>query len=241
MTKLLVSVRDVSEARDALDGGADLIDIKEPTRGSLGAADPATWRTIAKEICGRRPLSVALGEFNALGSQQLPVIPAEIDFAKMGLAGCGIVENWHESWVKRLSELARTVERVAVAYADWRLAEAPDPLEIVENSAKADCRVLLIDTFLKSNGNIASVLGESRLDEIVTAARRRGLMIVLGGSITLDILPFVVAARPDYIAVRGAVCDGSRTGRLDRALVQRFADELSRVSDQSPVQSAAQN
>ena len=36
MTKLLVSVRDAAEAIDALAGGADLIDVKEPLAGSLG-------------------------------------------------------------------------------------------------------------------------------------------------------------------------------------------------------------
>ena len=36
--KLLVSVRSADEARAALAGGADLIDVKEPAHGPLGAA-----------------------------------------------------------------------------------------------------------------------------------------------------------------------------------------------------------
>src|SRR5690606_38342384 len=40
MTQLLVSVRNRAEALAALAGGADLIDVKEPWRGSLGAAPP---------------------------------------------------------------------------------------------------------------------------------------------------------------------------------------------------------
>ena len=39
MTRVLVSVRDALEARIALDCGVDLIDVKEPLRGPLGAAD----------------------------------------------------------------------------------------------------------------------------------------------------------------------------------------------------------
>ena len=38
MTKLLVSVRDADEARDALSVGVDLLDVKEPDQGSLGRA-----------------------------------------------------------------------------------------------------------------------------------------------------------------------------------------------------------
>ena len=39
---LLVSVRSAAEALSALAGGADVIDVKEPNRGSLGAADDET-------------------------------------------------------------------------------------------------------------------------------------------------------------------------------------------------------
>ena len=44
MAGLLVSVRSADEARTALAGGATVIDVKEPERGPLGRADPATWR-----------------------------------------------------------------------------------------------------------------------------------------------------------------------------------------------------
>ena len=50
--RLLVSVRDAVEADAAVDGGAEIVDAKEPAAGSLGAVAPAvlaairdTWRT----------------------------------------------------------------------------------------------------------------------------------------------------------------------------------------------------
>ena len=66
MPRLLISVRNVDEAQLALAGGADLIDIKEPLRGSLGQADSSVIREIAFTIGPRAPLSAALGEL--LGS-----------------------------------------------------------------------------------------------------------------------------------------------------------------------------
>ena len=62
MTGLLVSVRSAAEARIALEAGADLIDVKEPRRGALGAADPAVWKDVCRAVAGRVPVSVALGE-----------------------------------------------------------------------------------------------------------------------------------------------------------------------------------
>ncbi|MEX0885938.1 MAG: (5-formylfuran-3-yl)methyl phosphate synthase, partial [Phycisphaeraceae bacterium] len=43
---LLVSVRNVAEARAAMAGGADVIDIKEPAAGALGAASPTTIQQV---------------------------------------------------------------------------------------------------------------------------------------------------------------------------------------------------
>ncbi|OZA08229.1 MAG: hypothetical protein B7X97_06980, partial [Methylotenera sp. 17-45-7] len=39
MPQLLVSVSSVEEARIALDNGVDIIDLKHPARGALGALD----------------------------------------------------------------------------------------------------------------------------------------------------------------------------------------------------------
>src|SRR5437763_1899892 len=57
---LQVSVRSAAEAESALAGGADLIDVKEPSRGPLGAADAAVIRDVITAVAGRRPVSAAL-------------------------------------------------------------------------------------------------------------------------------------------------------------------------------------
>ena len=62
MTRLLVSVRDASEALAALRGGAALIDVKEPRLGSLGAATPEVWREVRRVVPTEVPCSAALGE-----------------------------------------------------------------------------------------------------------------------------------------------------------------------------------
>ena len=44
--QLLVSVRSAAEVEAPLGGGADIIDAKEPDRGSLGPVPPATLAEI---------------------------------------------------------------------------------------------------------------------------------------------------------------------------------------------------
>ena len=80
---LLVSVRSADEARVALAGGADLIDVKEP-RGSLGRADVDVIESVITEVGGRVPISAALGEWT---SWTTAAIPPGLTYVKWGLSG----------------------------------------------------------------------------------------------------------------------------------------------------------
>lgn len=62
---LLVSVRNAAEARQAVVGGCDVLDVKEPARGPLGLADATEIEAIVRvrdTVDPRVPVSVALGE-----------------------------------------------------------------------------------------------------------------------------------------------------------------------------------
>ena len=97
MTRLLVSVRSAAEAQRALSGGADLIDVKEPGSGSLGAASPEVWCQVAAVIGPARPLSAALGEL--LVFKPVPDTALQgYRYAKLGLAGCAQFSDWRNRW-----------------------------------------------------------------------------------------------------------------------------------------------
>ena len=145
MTGLLVSVRSALEAHLAYQGGADIVDIKEPHLGSLGAATSKVWCEVYDTIKQRVPVSVALGEVWE-GHVARPTRP--FAFAKIGLAGCQQRLGWQREWMLRMQELDPATDRVAVAYADWRLANSPPPDDVLEFAVEAGCAALLVDTCL---------------------------------------------------------------------------------------------
>ena len=149
MTKLLISVRNAVEAQIAVDAGADLIDVKEPAHGSLGAADPGILEAVLQQVNDRRPLSAALGEL--LSAVPLPAAFAgRLRYAKFGLAGCGTFDGWIALWQQAIERLPRGVEPVAVAYADWQSALAPDPWHVLERAHALRCAGVLVDTHDKT-------------------------------------------------------------------------------------------
>ncbi|HEV3418303.1 MAG TPA: (5-formylfuran-3-yl)methyl phosphate synthase [Pirellulales bacterium] len=234
MTALLVSVRDADEARDALEAGADLIDIKEPGAGSLGAASPATIVAIVRAVGSRRPLSVALGELAPVTDRSIKTVIeghvlSGIQFAKLGLANCAVRPNWRDEWALAISELPVNVSSVAVVYADWQIARSPEPDEVIEQGHRLGCRAMLIDTFDKRGPGLLGLWSIDDLRKCVAAARAVGMFVVLGGQVTEQHLPKLLPLEPDFIAVRGAVCSGDRAARLDSALVMHFKRRLARV------------
>ena len=220
MTGLLVSVRSSWEAQLALEGGADLVDLKEPARGALGSADPAVWAEVVSAVAGRVPTSVALGELWEADEPQYPDTLAAFQFAKLGLAGCRPWADWPQRWAQRLQILPAGVTPVAVIYADWRDAEAPRPEEILQHAAESNCGVVLFDTFCKTRGDLLHYLDQAELARLTRLARGSGLRVVFGGSLGPATIRDVLTLQPDYIAVRGAACRGERTGDVDAGLIR---------------------
>lgn len=229
MTRLLVSVRDAAEARVAVEEGVDLVDLKEPSYGSLGRVTPTTAREVAKLFKRQVPLSMALGELvDYFAASELATVrpfadtlalPSGLKFVKIGLAGCA---NWN--WSKRWRELGQRlpwgVGRVYVVYADAALAEAPPASDIVVEAAKADARAVLVDTYTKDGRGLFDFWTNETLRRFTADVRRHAMLAVVGGGLTTATIPQVVECGADYVAVRGAACEGPRTGTVSAAKIR---------------------
>ena len=226
---LLVSVRDAAEARIALAAGVDLIDIKEPRKGALGAANAATIGEIAATVSGRVPVSVALGELRDVGDAELLLDRvAGVLLAKIGLAGVAQNVDWHDRWHSQIARMPKSIHSVAVVYADWRMVGAPPPQEVLRRACEFGCLALLVDTCDKSHGDL---LAHWPLDEIrtfVDQVQHSKLLAVIGGSLTAAVLDEIAGTGADYVAVRGAVCRGKRDGPIDQDKLARFVQQVRR-------------
>lgn len=227
MTEVLVSVRSAEEAAAALAGGADIIDVKEPHRGPLGAADAAVIREIAAMI-GSRPLSAACGEL-AEWNGAAADLPAGA-LAKIGPAGLVAFAAWSARWDAWRQALPPQVSPVAVAYADYAAASAPDPRAIAEFAAGRSSW-LLLDTWDKSGGGLFDVVARDVLREWLRVAREGDLQIALAGALRREQWSLLSELRPNVVAVRGAVCAGDRQSALDVARVREWTAFWQTFSD----------
>src|SRR5262249_34045167 len=125
MPRLLVSVRSKYEAEEALAGGADVIDVKEPDSGPLGKARDSVCAEILGFVAGRRPAIAALAELlNAV----LPCAACPFPFVKWGLAHCAPCKRWRAKAMELAAALSQRLAActpVFVAYAEHASANAP--------------------------------------------------------------------------------------------------------------------
>lgn len=218
--QLLVSVRDAAEAEAALAGGADLIDVKEPSRGALGRADAATIAAVVEAVGCRVPVSAALGEL-----RDYPVgvracrLPPGVDYVKWGMAGM-LGERWllNVFWAALDCEAGKAV---LAAYADWHRTDAPRVTNVVDLSAGALLSgTVLIDTFVKDGSTLLDHLSVEEIADLVQTCHEGRLKVALAGSLGPAEIARLRGTRPDWFAVRGAACAGGREGRIEAGRVR---------------------
>jgi len=224
---LLVSVRNAAEAAVALSAGADVIDVKDPSNGSLGAATLSTIREIVATVGDRALVTAAMGELAELelarAGGRIEAIAAGVSLFKIGLSGCRERKDWSSSWGAIVHELSGrsppAAAPVAVVYADWEAAGSPEPLDVLNAGAEIGCAALLIDTWNKARGSLFDHWREDRLARFISEVRAKSLSIVLAGSLDGNSFTRAAAMLPDLVAVRGAVCDGGRNGAVSAARI----------------------
>jgi uncharacterized protein (UPF0264 family) len=223
MTRLLVSVRDANEARLALAAGADLIDVKEPARGSLGRADDEAITAVLHEVAACVPVSAALGELRDWPGDLVreSTLDDALRFAKLGLAGCASLPDWPARWANALRSVAPR-RTVAVIYADWQVAEAPSPHAVLAHARRHGCGAVLVDTFDKRAGGLLDHWRIAEVRDAINHAQSAGMLAVIAGSLDGRSIPQILSLSPDYVAVRGAVCRGGRTGPLDGRSIEEL-------------------
>lgn len=226
--KLLVSVRSPEEAHAALKAGADLIDVKEPGRGPLAPAEAEVVGTVLTIVDGKVPVSAALGEWtpNALVEShwhlQLP-----LTYVKWGLAGYTHTPGWGEDLLDMRRQMKRGPEVVAVAYADHTRAKSVPPAEVAKFAKRYKYKAFLLDTYVKDKKNLLSFLDADEIGELVETLRDGGVAVAIGGSLKLEDLKKLKGVRPDWFAVRGAVCvGGDRKADLDPVRIKKWKEAL---------------
>ena len=225
MTLLLASVTGPAEAEIAIAGGADLIDLKDPSQGAFGALPADVVKETTKIVAGRRPVSAVAGD--------IPMQPAKlfaaaslmaetgVDYVKIGfkpsetLAAC----------IEALAPLASKVRLVAAFFAD----QGPVDLTALSLLARHGFKAAMLDTAEKGAGRLMTYQGIADLSRFVEACREASLLCGLAGALETPDIARLLLLQPGFLGFRGALCQaGRRTAGLDPEAVKIVRDLIPR-------------
>lgn len=236
--RLLVSVRCGAEVAAAVEGGAHIVDAKEPARGSMGAVDAETLAEIAGELPAGVPLSVALGDVADVEQVAAALAPTSSNgalrprYLKLGFAGAVQPETARRTLaaaVMAASALEGRPHVVAVAYADHLAAACPPPAAVARIAAEVGAAGVLLDTWTKDGRDLFAWCSAPALKEWVGGVRGSGLLAAVAGSLQRDSIATVAETKPHIVGIRGAACDGGRGGQVAAARVRSLLAAISAI------------
>jgi uncharacterized protein (UPF0264 family) len=235
--QLLVSVADPLDASAALDGGADIIDAKDPASGALGAVALDVFRDIHARVSGARLVTAALGD--AIDESHVErtagvYARAGARLVKIGFAGVTSRTRVAALLAATRDGAADHAGVIATAYADADRVASLDPFQVVDAAAAAGVTGILLDTADKQGPGLRQLMSSARLRSWVAAARDARLLVAVAGKLTAGDLGFVDDAGADIVGVRGAACDDGRTGRIVPARVHELRSVVARRSTPAP-------
>ncbi len=226
MTRMLASVVDAHELEQAIDGGVDIIDLKNPHRGALGALSGDLIRQLVTTTAGRCPVSATIGDLPAepmlLTEAIRQTAECGVDYVKVGLFG----NHNLAACLRAIAGLTDRLSVVAVLFAD-----RDPPLARLDAFAAAGFRGVMLDTAGKGGGGLLHHIDLQRLDRFVAGTHALGMFCGLAGSLRLEDVPLLLPLAPDYLGFRGALCEGSqRTAVLSRRRLDAVREAVSASS-----------
>ncbi len=222
MTALLASVRTLDEALGAAAAGADVVDLKDPHSGALGALPLADIASITQALRARFavPISATIGDLpaqalDAMAARALAVAATGVDYVKVGIA-----PGPHAR--AALARLAALPARIVPLF----IADRGLDLAAIDAACALGFAIVMVDTEDKRAGSLFDCVDLGTLRHMLQRVHAAGARAGLAGSLQLEHAGPIRALAPDIAGFSGALCDGGRSGALNPARVRALRAAL---------------
>lgn len=218
MTKWLASVQSLDEAKALEQTLPDILDLKDPASGALGALPLSVVSSVIDWVDRRCETSATVGDLVMKPEIISPAIKAMaetgVDFVKVGLFAEPAIESCLQGLQETLSALDTPV--IAVIFAD----QTRD-ISLVASIRQAGFSGVMVDTATKNGQGLLEHWNEAHLSEFIRVAGEHELLCGLAGALAIEDIDRLEALGADYLGFRSALCDRRQrtlTLQAERAL-----------------------
>lgn len=224
MTGMLASVRNLEEAKLVYQGGADIIDLKEPNQGALGATPLTEIHRVVDDLWEKCIISATIGDLPAdaaeINKQIMQTAETGVDYVKVGMFSERHIETCLPSLIHCTN---KGIAIIAVFFADMEF----DVDYAINVASSARLKGVMLDTARKGSGSLIVHKNILQLEYFVNRANQKDLLTGLAGSLSIEDVPNLLKASPDYIGFRTALCDNNiRIGSLNNQAIQSVRNSI---------------
>lgn len=211
MTQLLISVTSIEEARIALENGADIIDLKDPAAGALGALPISLVKSVVnyvntQPVADRRLTSATIGDLPMLPDliveRVVQLFDTKVNFIKIGF----FESTSYQPCLEALQNIVQSgAKLIAVLFA-----ENTYPADLVEAIKEAGFIGVMLDTAKKNGLTFMDYYSEEQRKAFAQKVIENNLSFGLAGSLKLQHVVIAKEINPTYMGFRGGVCDANQ-------------------------------
>ncbi len=210
-TQLLISVTTIEEAQIALESGADIIDLKEPSLGALGALSIETIQAIVAYVNNTKNADAKL---TSATIGDLPMQPELLlaHVTQLATTGVDIIKigffqtDEYQPCLDALKPLAQTGTRLIAVF----FAETSYPQGLIAAIKHAGFMGIMLDTEKKNGLTLLDYYSQEQREGFAKTVLGYDLQLGLAGSLKLQHVTLIKEMNPSYIGFRGGVCDDNQ-------------------------------
>lgn len=226
--KMLASVSNLEEVAFVLDAGVDIVDLKNPSQGALGALAIDEIAEIVKLINGRSPVSATIGDLSII-EDVIRAIQSTVETG-VDIIKIGFFENMDDSsLVQAVMPYTKEQKIIAVLFADGL-----HDFSILPKLKKAGFYGVMLDTAHKNGKHLLNHLNVQALKAFVLQARKLELEVGLAGALRESQIEELSRLQPNYLGFRSALCEeNQRKNKLSAYKISCIKNVLQKYNNQA--------
>lgn len=223
MVQMLVSVKNVHEAEIALQGGADIIDLKDPDQGALGALPLSEIRSIIDFVDARKPISATIGDI-PMDAELIVQAISQLQGLALSYIKVGFFKaNDYRPCLESIRKLGRSSQPLIAVF----FAELQYPETIIADIKQAGFIGIMLDTVNKDGKTYQDYFSNTESEKLANSIKAQNLFFGIAGSLKENNINDAKKVNPDFIGFRGGVCVGNqRRNNLNSAKIISIKNNL---------------
>ena len=212
---ILISFRSIDEVSEESLKYVDILDLKNPDKGSIGSWEIKNLKKIISKFGNKIKISATLGDedkvYKILNKLKL-FDSLKLDYIKFGVFTDNIVQlTFLLNSIKKRKFKTELVPVIFIENKFLRNFVA----ENLKEFKKFGYNFLLLDTYSKDAGNIFDICSKDYLKILLNQSLLNNLSIGLAGKLDISNISQLAELQPKIIGFRSAVCvDGNRRKEL---------------------------